>query len=55
MRLLVIAVAFGVLGFILMGLQWHKVPDFFRRKPSVVPAGFLEGEAPAPGPTGVAD
>jgi amino acid transporter len=52
---LVIAVAFGILGFVLMGLQWRKVPDFFRRKPSVVPAGFLEGEAPAPGPTGVAD
>jgi hypothetical protein len=52
---LVIAVFFGVLGFVLMGLQWRKVPEFFRRKPSVVPAGFLEGEAPPPGPTGVAE
>ncbi|HKZ12563.1 MAG TPA: APC family permease [Solirubrobacterales bacterium] len=52
---LVIAVAFGILGFVLMGLQWRAVPDFFRRKPSVVPAGFLEGEAPPPGPTGVAE
>jgi hypothetical protein len=38
-----------------MGLQWRKVPEFFHRKPSVVPAGFLEGEAPPPGPTGVAE
>jgi amino acid transporter len=52
---LVIAVAFGILGFLLMGLQWRKVPDFFRRRPTVVPAGFLEGEAPPPGPTGVAE
>jgi hypothetical protein len=51
----VIAVFFGILGFVLMGLQWRKVPAFFRRKPEVVPAGFLEGEAPPPGPTGVAD
>jgi amino acid transporter len=52
---LVIAVFFGILGFVLMGLQWRKVPEFFRRKPSVVPEGFLEGEAPPPGPTGVAE
>jgi amino acid transporter len=52
---LVIAVAFLVLGFVLMFIQWRKFPAFFRRKPEVVPAGFLEGEAPAPGPTGVAE
>jgi amino acid transporter len=52
---LVIAVAFLILGFLLMYVQWRKMPAFFKRKPEVVPAGFLEGEAPAPGPTGVAD
>ena len=31
-----------------MFVQWRRFPDFFRRKPEVVPAGFLEGEAPAP-------
>jgi amino acid transporter len=49
---LVIAIFFLILGFVLMFLQWRKFPAFFRRKPEVVPAGFLEGEAPAPGPTG---
>jgi amino acid transporter len=52
---LVIAVFFLILGVLLMFVQWSKFPEFFRRKPEVVPAGFLEGEAPAPGPTGVAD
>jgi amino acid transporter len=52
---LVIAVFFLILGILLMFVQWRAVPAFFRRKPEVVPAGFLEGEAPAPGPTGVAD
>lgn len=52
---LVIAVFFLVLGVLLMWVQWRKVPAFFKRKPEVVPAGFLEGEVPAPGPTGVAD
>jgi amino acid transporter len=41
---LVIAVFFLVLGVLLMVVQWRKVPSFFRRKPEVVPAGFLEGE-----------
>jgi amino acid transporter len=41
---LVIAVFFLVLGVLLMVVQWRKVPTFFRRKPEVVPAGFLEGE-----------
>ena len=45
---LVIAVFFLVLGVVLMVVQWRKFPDFFRRKPEVVPAGFLEGEAPQP-------
>ncbi|HEV7616135.1 MAG TPA: APC family permease [Solirubrobacterales bacterium] len=52
---LLIAVFFLILGVLLMMVQWKKFPAFFRRKPEVVPAGFLEGEAPAPGPTGVAD
>jgi amino acid transporter len=52
---LVIAVFFLVLGLVLMVIQWRALPDFFRRKPEVVPAGFLEGEAeiePPPAPTG---
>jgi amino acid transporter len=49
---LVIAVFFLILGFLLMFVQWRRFPAFFKRKPEVVPAGFLEGEAPAPGPTG---
>ena len=49
---LVIAVFFGLLGIALMVVQWKKVPDFFKRRPEVVPAGFLENEAPPPGPTG---
>jgi amino acid transporter len=52
---LVIAVFFLVLGIVLMVIQWRKVPAFFKRRPQVVPAGFLEGEAPPPGPTGVAE
>src|SRR5262245_8820635 len=52
---LVIAVFFLILGVVLMCVQWNKVPSFFRRKPEVVPAGFLEGEAPPPGPAGVAE
>jgi amino acid transporter len=42
---LVIAVFFLVLGVLLMFVQWRKVPEFFRRRPEVAPAGFLEGEA----------
>ena len=49
---LVIAVFFLFLGFLLMWVQWRALPDFFRRRPEVVPAGFLEGEEPPPGPTG---
>jgi amino acid transporter len=45
---LVIAVFFLILGVLLMFVQWRKVPEFFRRKPEVVPAGFLEGEADLP-------
>jgi amino acid transporter len=47
---LVIAVFFLILGVFLMALQWRKLPGFFRRRPEVVPAGFLEGEAPPPEP-----
>jgi amino acid transporter len=52
---LLIAAFFLLLGVVLMFVQWRAFPDFFKRKPEVVPAGFLEGEAPPPGPTGVAD
>ncbi|MFN8215796.1 MAG: APC family permease [Solirubrobacterales bacterium] len=52
---LVIAVVFLLLGVVLMFVQWAKFPAFFKRRPQVVPAGFLEGEAPPPGPTGVAE
>ncbi|MET0558104.1 MAG: APC family permease [Solirubrobacterales bacterium] len=52
---LVIAVFFLIMGVVLMCVQWSKFPAFFRRRPQVVPAGFLEGEAPAPGPTGVGE
>lgn len=52
---LLIAVFFLILGIVLMFVQWRAFPTFFRRKPEVVPAGFLEGEAPPPGPTGVAE
>jgi amino acid transporter len=51
---LVIAIFFLILGFLLMFVQWRKFPAFFKRKPEVVPAGFLEGKAPPPGPTGAA-
>jgi len=50
---LVIAIFFLILGFLLMFVQWRKFPAFFKRRPQVVPDGFLEGEAAAPGPTGV--
>jgi hypothetical protein len=42
---LVIAVFFLVLGVILMAVQWRAVPEFFRRRAQVAPAGFLEGES----------
>src|ERR1700712_1586937 len=45
---LVIAVFFLFLGIFLMVIQWRKVPEFFRNRPRVVPAGFLEGEAAPP-------
>jgi len=48
---LVIAAFFLILGLVLMAIQWRKMPAFFHRRPEVVPAGFLEGEAeiePAP-------
>jgi len=42
---LLIAAFFLVLGVLLMFVQWRAVPSFFRRRPEVAPAGFLEGEA----------
>jgi amino acid transporter len=47
---LVIAVFFLFLGIFLMVIQWRKVPEFFKLRPQVVPAGFLEGEAAPPPP-----
>ena len=47
---LVIAVFFGLLGIVLMFVQWRKAPAFFKLKPRVVPDGFLEGEAAPPPP-----
>jgi amino acid transporter len=52
---LVIAVFFLLMGVFFMVIQWRRLPTFFRRKPEVVPAGFLEGEVPTPGPTGVGE
>lgn len=45
---LLIAVVFLLLGFVLMFVQWRKAPAFFRRRPEVVPSGFLEGEVELP-------
>jgi amino acid transporter len=42
---LLIAAFFLLLGVVLMFVQWRAVPAFFRRRPEVAPAGFLEGEA----------
>jgi amino acid transporter len=42
---LLIAAFFLVLGVLLMFVQWRAVPSFFKRRPEVAPAGFLEGEA----------
>ena len=47
---LVIAIVFSVLGIVLMLWQWRVAPAFFKLKPQVVPAGFLEGEAAPPAP-----
>jgi amino acid transporter len=47
---LMIAVFFLVLGVLLMVVQWREAPAFFRRRPEVAPAGFLEGEAAPPPP-----
>ncbi len=43
---LVIAIFFLVLGVVLMLWQWRASPEYFRRRPEVVPSGFLEGETP---------
>jgi amino acid transporter len=53
---LLIALFFLALGLVLMVVQWRAVPDFFRRRPEVAPAGFLEGEATETvAPTGAAE
>jgi amino acid transporter len=49
---LVIAIFFLILGVILMFLQWRASPEYFRRRPEVVPEGFLEGETTEPAVTG---
>jgi amino acid transporter len=51
---LLIAAFFFVLGLILMVIQWRALPNFFRRRPEVAPAGFLEGEAEIEPPPTVA-
>ena len=52
---LVIAVVFLILGIVLMLWQWRTSPEYFRRRPEVVPAGFLEGEPTAPAVAGGAE
>jgi amino acid transporter len=47
---LMIAVFFLLLGIFFMVIQWRKLPAFFKLRPQVVPAGFLEGEAAPPPP-----
>jgi amino acid transporter len=44
----VIAIFFLGLGLVLMLWQMRASPEFFRRRPEVVPSGFLEGETTAP-------
>jgi amino acid transporter len=52
---LVIAIVFLVLGIVLMLWQWRASPEYFRRRPEVVPAGFLEGEPSSPAVAGGAE
>ena len=52
---LVIAVVFLLLGIVLMLWQWRASPEYFRRRPEVVPAGFLEDEPTAPAVAGGAE
>jgi amino acid transporter len=42
---LLIAIIFLALGFVLMFVQWRKMPEFFRGRPEVAPPGFLEEES----------
>ena len=44
---LVIAVFFLLLGIVLMFVQWRKVPEFFRRRPEVVPGRLPRGRSAA--------
>ena len=45
---LAIAIAFGILGIVLMVAQWINSPEFFRRKATTAPPGSLDPK-PAPG------
>ncbi len=45
---LVIGIAFGILGFVLMAWTWIAKPEFFRRRPETVPPEIL-ARAPAAG------
>ena len=45
---LAIAIAFGILGIVLMVAQWINSPEFFRRKAATAPPGSLDPK-PAPG------
>jgi hypothetical protein len=44
----VIGIGFFLLGFILMFGMWVADKTFFRRRPEVAPAGFLDAAAPEP-------
>jgi amino acid transporter len=44
---LAIAIAFGLIGLVLLVMQWINAPEFFRRRPSTAPPGSLSGSQPA--------
>jgi amino acid transporter len=46
---LAIAIAFGILGLVLMVAQWINSPEFFQRKATVAPPGSLSDEPAAEG------
>jgi hypothetical protein len=49
---LAIAIAFGLIGLVLLVMQWINAPEFFRRRPSTAPPGSLSGSQPAAAPEG---
>jgi amino acid transporter len=44
---LAIAIGFGIMGLVLLAVQWAVSPEFFRRKPSTAPPGSLSPGAAA--------